>query len=413
MGNALDLDTQLSCWETTVQKLERAFSAHQGTVCFTYGLLACFCGQHFSYSVLFWHSYRSSRWRRTKRAVGDVWSLLRGATRVAQEELPNGLPTFEEASDAAHNTVSRFQNMQEAFVALQNGDSTAGKTLSEELQGLQENMGLAQQLGNAANATVGELQPKRLLRLVLDLRHLFFENISAALSLGAHVGDATAKAVNRFAEPRMQTLIGALIRRSGDELVHLQEDANAGRWIRGAISTACSSLGIAASFYVESLVLPFVNARLGAELITCEIFHVLHHRGLCQQPPRATVLGLEWILCAGGLYFQLILGTGGNIGCLLYRFFFSTPKLPAFARLVLSMPLIAESWLRSAVAAHRLGLVGPTQLSAIQYANGLGLVVSDAQLDRIVANNADCPAESASGDAEAHEPFQNASYNLD
>lgn len=396
MGNALNVHTNLISVETSCQKLELALNANQGIICFTYGMLACFCGQHFMYSTLFWQSYRNSRWQRTKRSIGDIWSRLSGAAQVAQRELPDGLPSYQEASVAAQDTIARFQGMQEAFGSMQQGDSTAGDRLSKELQGLQANLGLAQQLGNAATATLGEIKPKRLLEQLQELRHIFFENISAALSRSAHaigyktsVGDCTAQSVNHFAEPPMQKLVDSLIAFSGPELVQVREDQNVGKWIQGAIKAVCCSLGIAASFYIESLVLPFVNARLGAELISEGLCRMMTQRGLCRQPPKLILLGVEWLLCAGGLYFQLVLGTSGGIKDIMWRFFFSTPKLPAFARMVLSMPLIAESWLRSAVAAHRLGIVGPKQVIADAVP-----VVSDGPVpDWIVVNSSDSLVE--------------------
>lgn len=360
-----DEDDWLASWELAAGKAGHAAQACWSGILCAAGAIACLYGRSFPYSVCFWRSFCLTGWPRARPALCELWRRSRAAVGAARRELPPRLLNAREASGAARELAARVQAAHAAHQAAQTGGDPAAQALSMELQALQEEMPLLRQAGSAAAAAAAELEPQRALELLTCLYDICIATLAAALKdgaslVGAHasIGDTIAVTVNHAVIPRLHAAINVLAAHSGEELRELREDSLVGAWIVRAVGALCSCVGVAASMAAESVVLTVANARVGAQIIAHELIHWLARVGSPTLGPHVLVplvISTEWLLCAGGLYWQLVLGTGGVVG-FFRRLVFGSSPIPMALRWALGVPLLAEGWLHLAVATRRSGL---------------------------------------------------------
>lgn len=359
-----------SC-EETAWRLERVGKAYSRTICFACGATACFYSQHFTYSVLFWQAFSMVGWSATRRSFCEIWRRSRAAVAAARSELPEELPSLEDASSKAQEVVVRLQTARIAFQRVQEGDEKAAEELSEEIQALQamqQEFVCVQQVGAAAMAASSEMQIQRLMELTRALRSSFTASLKAAMSggtdmlgFGVNVGDTIASFVSRASAPLLKNLMDRAMSSMGEELQELCADSNAGKWVQDSILMLSRSLGIAASIYVDGILFPILNARVGAELMSHEIIAWLVARNLLSQTSGslvATTLLMEYSLCIGGLYYQFVSGTQCGLAGICQRLFWQRPSMPGVLCYALSGPLYMERLIVAAVTGKRAGLLG-------------------------------------------------------
>jgi len=352
--------------EATALKVERAMKAYRVVLSFGLGALACFYGRHLTYSFFFWQDYAANGWPATQLALCELRRRFRAAVRAIRQEFPAGLPTAQQANEAAQQVLTRLQAVHAAYEAAQlDGDAASIEALNEEIQALQAELAPLRQAGSVVISASAELAPQSLYQIAMVLRCSFLGCLASATSHGAakvgvgiNIGDTVATAVNGAMAPRVQSLVDAGFVRSGDELCSLLEDPTAGKCVDYAIRMLCSSLGIAVAFFVEGLVFTVSNAYAGAELLTCEAVALLVHKGVLSRPSGALPMALlsQWLLCGAGLYFQFIHGAGGPVG-VLRRLFCGAPGLTLPLRWALGTPLVLETWLQAGVVAMRAGIL--------------------------------------------------------
>lgn len=356
-------DDWIASLEATALKAQLALQPYHSVLIISFGVVACFYGRHFTYSILFWRAFSTAGWPTARQAAGELRQRCRAAQVAARRELPEGLPSIWEASNTARQTVARLQAVHSSYRSVQQGADPSGiEALATEVEALQADLVPATRAGSALAAVSAELQPERLLEIVrglyaaaeASLRAAALEG-SAALGLGFDVGEAVARTVNRVAAPWLHRAADEAAARSSLEVRRLREDRNARRWIALGINALCNSLGLAAAFFVEARLFMLSNARVGAAIATREALGLLTQKGVLVgtlQPDDREVLAVQWLLCGAGIYFQLLHGAGGPLG-VAWRCCWGAPPLPNGLRLVLGLPLAAEAWLRAAVAGLR------------------------------------------------------------
>mmetsp|Transcript_34340 Transcript_34340/g.107319 ORF Transcript_34340/g.107319 Transcript_34340/m.107319 type:complete len:380 (-) Transcript_34340:48-1187(-) len=361
-------DDWLTSLEATFRALIRALRPCEGALLFTAGAVSCFYGRHFTYSANFWRAFSVLGWPVTLRAAKELRSRFRAARTAVQRELPQGLPSLQEAGSAASQVLARLQAAYAAYNAAQrSGDAASVERLSSEMESLQEDLSRARQAGSALTAVSAELEPETLLELARGLHAGFLASLKSGLSQSAgmlgltvNLGDAIASAVNRRASPWLRTGIEHAVSRSNVEVQQLAEDQWARRFLDYAIRAVSSSVGIAVATYVEALAFTLTNARLGATIMVREALAPVRGRlraAGCELPGAVVVSSraAEWLLCGYGVYFQVFRGTG--IFGSLRRFLPGGYPLSGTMRFVLGVPLLAEAWLAASVMAMRAGIL--------------------------------------------------------
>lgn len=358
----------LASVEATFRALRRALRPCEGALLFTAGAVSCFYGRHFTYSAVFWRAFSVFGWPVTRRAAKELRQRYRAARTAVRREMPQGLPSLQEAGTAVGQALRRLQDLYTAYnEAQRGGDADAMARLSAEMQSLQEDIAKAQQAGSALSAVSAELEPETLLELLRGLHAAFLASLKAGmeqsagmLGLSDNLGDHIAVSVNRTTAPWLRAGMDKLVSRSTLEVQQLAEDQWARRFLGYGVRAVSNSVGIAVAAYVEALAFTLTNARLGASIMVRELLApVRGHFATVGGELPASVLGMgkvaEWLLCSFGVYWQVVRG-GGFISS-LRRFLPGGCPMPGLMRLVLAGPLLTETWLTASVMAMRAGLM--------------------------------------------------------
>lgn len=355
----------LDSMEATGQKLQRALEPYRGILGMSFGIIACFYGRHFPYSVLFWRAWARCGWPIARSTAIELRQRYYAAQAAARREFTD-MPSFQEASAQAQQTFHRMQGLAATYQEVQQtGDAESIQELATGMEALQAEVGSAQRAGSAIAAVSAELQPQRLLELARGLYAAVTTSLraamldgAAALGFSANMGDVVATAVNSVAAPWFRSIVDFAATRSGCEVSQLCEDQNAKRWIDLGINGLCNSLGIMAAFFVESRLFALANSRMGAQVMVQEASAWLVTKGLLQEVPQSVSGGAflaEWALFAAGAYYQFVQGTHSSLG-VLWRWTWRPRRMSAPLRLALSVPLSSETWLQGIVAAMRVGV---------------------------------------------------------
>lgn len=347
--------------EQTAFKLQVALQPFHSPLLFSFGALACFYGEHFTYSIFFWQAFRTTGWPPLWRAAREIRQRCSAATSAAKRELPGGLPTMQEAGAVARESFARLQALRNAYAsATESGDPAALMAITQEIDTLQRELGpTASRASSALTAVSAELEPQRLMDLASCVQQSVHASLQVALTNGAvmagmspNAGSNIACTVNRAAVPHLQSLLDWVAGRCGHNVQALRNDENASRWLGYGIRAAASSVGIAASFMFERLLFTVSNARIGAELMAREVVSACGNQGNVV----FVAFLAEWCLFAAGLYFQFVRGSG-FLG-LPRRLLCGGPSMHFPLRFILACPLTAETWLQAAVAATRVNSLG-------------------------------------------------------
>lgn len=235
------------------------------------------------------------------------------------------------------------------------------------MQRLQEDLDRARQAGSAISAVSAELEPVTLLEMSRGLRASLVAslrtgmlNSASMFGMSVNIGDAVALTVNRTTAPWLAAGIRCAVAHSRTEIQLLSQDPNARGLIQCAIRGFSNSIGLAVASYVDVLAFTVTNARTGAAMMTREVAIWLGFTRRTEERTggleRPLLCLLEWALFGAGVFSQFFRGSSGMCSS-ARRFLPGASTMPGLMRLVLGVPLVAETWLGASVIAMRAGLL--------------------------------------------------------